>query len=300
VTALTGTTLNSLTPTSLAQYNATNNRLTANSYDLAGNQTQEGGSRAFTYDAEDRQLTFNGTAGQYIYDGDGRRVKKVDGSGTTVFVYDAMGQLVAEYTSGAASGSSTSYITADHLGSTRAVTRGDGSVKAMYDYLPFGEELGAGIGQRTGPMGYGGADTTKQKFTGKERDTETGLDYFGARYYSSAQGRFTSADPVIMTKDRLADPQQINLYAYTRNDPLNLLDPTGAVIAFEKDKRGNLTKSGKEAQELYKKYVDFLNKDPKKYASQLATVDKLNKSDVTYLIQVTSNEFGGSHEGDIE
>jgi len=61
------------------------------------------------------------------------------------------------------------------------------------------------------------------RFTGKERDTETGLDYFGARYMSSAQGRFTSPDPIVVTKERLRDPQSLNLYAYTRNNPLRFV-----------------------------------------------------------------------------
>ena len=60
-----------------------------------------------------------------------------------------------------------------------------------HDYVPFGEELFAGVGIRSAALGYG-ADSTRQKFTGKERDAETGLDYFLARYYSSTQGRFTS------------------------------------------------------------------------------------------------------------
>lgn len=68
----------------------------------------------------------------------------------------------------------------------------------------------------------------EQKFTGKERDSETGLDYFGARYMSSTQGRFTSVDPIIIKRDRLFDPQRINLYPYTRNNPLKYLDPNGA------------------------------------------------------------------------
>jgi hypothetical protein len=62
-------------------------------------------------------------------------------------------------------------------------------VKARYDYLPFGEEIPSNIGSRGGVTGYGGADSTKQKFTQKERDGESGLDYFLARYYSSAQGK---------------------------------------------------------------------------------------------------------------
>jgi RHS repeat-associated protein len=64
----------------------------------------------------------------------------------------------------------------------------------------------------------------------KERDAETGLDYFGARYYSGAQGRFTSVDPITMLPERLVDSQQLNLYAYARNNPLRFIDPTGMVI----------------------------------------------------------------------
>jgi uncharacterized protein RhaS with RHS repeats len=70
----------------LSAFNASNNRLVASLYDAAGNQTSDAQNRTFTYDAESRQITFNGTAGQYFYDGDGRRVKKMDASGTTVFV----------------------------------------------------------------------------------------------------------------------------------------------------------------------------------------------------------------------
>jgi len=61
-------------------------------------------------------------------------------------------------------------------------------------YLPFGEELGAGTGGRTTAQGYSASDGVRQHFTQKERDNETGLDYFGARYFASTQGRFTSPD----------------------------------------------------------------------------------------------------------
>ena len=65
------------------------------------------------------------------------------------------------------------------------------------------------------------------EFTSKERDSETGLDYFGARYFSGAQGRFTSPDPL---RGRLSDPQTLNRYAYVRNNPLSRTDPTGLYI----------------------------------------------------------------------
>jgi RHS repeat-associated protein len=66
--------------------------------------------------------------------------------------------------------------------------------------------------------------------TGKERDAETGLDYFGARYYSGPQGRFTSPDPMQIMTQKIVDPQQWNMYAYVRNNPLVLTDPTGMYI----------------------------------------------------------------------
>jgi RHS repeat-associated protein len=67
-----------------------------------------------------------------------------------------------------------------------------------HDYLPFGEEnvYNAAGGSRTAANGYV-ADGVRQKFTGHERDSETGLDFMQARYYSSGQGRFTSVDPLM-------------------------------------------------------------------------------------------------------
>lgn len=67
-------------------------------------------------------------------------------------------------------------------------------------------------------------------FTGKERDTESGNDYFGARYYASSMGRMMSPDPLMATPQRLLDPQEWNMYAYARNNPLSITDPTGLDI----------------------------------------------------------------------
>jgi RHS repeat-associated protein len=219
-----------LTPRFESSFSASTNRIVASQYDGAGNQKVDGQGRTFDYDGENRQTRFNNGAGVYEYDGDGVRVKKTDGTGTTVYVYNVGGQLLAEYHSdpvpGAAGGGGVSYLSADHLGSTRVVTKGDGSVKARYDYLPFGEELGAGISSRSAGMGYSAADSTAQKFTSKERDSESGLDYFGARYYSSAQGRFTSCDPSGKSI-QFTDPQTWNRYSYVLNNPLMYIDPQG-------------------------------------------------------------------------
>src|SRR5260370_40041172 len=77
------------------------------------------------------------------------------------------------------------------------------------------------------PKDTGGADDTRQRFTGKERDSESGLDYFGARYYGGAQGRFTSADPKPVTEENFVNPQRWQMYAYVNNNPLAAYDPNG-------------------------------------------------------------------------
>ncbi len=107
------------------------------------------------------------------------------------------------------------YYHHDALGSVRAVTNAAGQVVSQHDYLPFGEEWQAPL---TG--------TPLVQFTGKERDRETGLDYFGARYYRAGIGRFTTVDPGHVGGD-IFDPQSWNAYAYARNNPLVYVDPTG-------------------------------------------------------------------------
>jgi RHS repeat-associated protein len=69
----------------------------------------------------------------------------------------------------------------------------------------------------------------RSRSTGKERDAETGLDYFGARYLSSAQGRFTSPDP-LLNSGRPDNPQSWNRYSYVFNNPLRYVDPTGLYV----------------------------------------------------------------------
>jgi RHS repeat-associated protein len=118
------------------------------------------------------------------------------------------------------------YYHLDGLGSVRAVTNQQGQVVERHDYLPFGEECTVGDCAGNPQVGAGQA----KKFTGKERDTETGLDYFGARYYGSRIGRFTTIDPVFTWEPNLTDPQRWNRYAYGRDNPLRYVDPDGRVV----------------------------------------------------------------------
>jgi RHS repeat-associated protein len=75
----------------------------------------------------------------------------------------------------------------------------------------------------------------RPRCTGKERDAATGLDFFGARYFSGPQGRFTSPDPIVVTPLRLEDLQLLNAYVYARNNPFKFLDPDGRDIYLAND-----------------------------------------------------------------
>jgi RHS repeat-associated protein len=231
-------------------------------YDKAGNQTFDDYSVATTmsgglreYDGENRLTKANGPGGfnYYGYDADGQRIRRIAGGVEYWQVYGFDGELLAEYpVNGVASTPQKEYgyrsgqlllvggcdvarwLVTDHLGSPRIEVDVTGSLANVrrHDYLPFGEELIVGMGNgsiRSASQGYT-ADCVRQRFGSKERDTETGLDYFLARCYSSVQGRFTSADPLYIEMGRLSDPQQLNIYAYTRNNPLKYIDPLGLDI----------------------------------------------------------------------
>ena len=223
--------------------NTSNNRLSSSDtygFDSGGNTTGDPQGRTFKYDSENKQgevrNSSNQLIGQYFYDGDGKRVKKkgYDSSGNlteeTIFVYDAMGRSIAEYTPiDTAQGDSlaaptVSYLTADHLGSPRINTDASGAVLARHDYHPYGEEITTT--QRTAHPDYSG-DSVRKKFTGYERDGETDLDFAQARYYPARVGRFSSPDPISTPGNRRLDPQAINLYVYSRNGSLIFRDPTG-------------------------------------------------------------------------
>jgi len=113
----------------------------------------------FTYDAENRQLSATvGSTATYGYDGNGQRVSKTVNGQTTIYVYDAFGDLAAEYGSTAANmcDTTTCCLTEDHLGSRRMVTDSNGAMTRRYDYLPFGQEIMAGFAGRTVANGFQG------------------------------------------------------------------------------------------------------------------------------------------------
>jgi RHS repeat-associated protein len=129
------------------------------------------------------------------------------------------------------------------LGTRRVSTDYQGNITETCTSLPFGDGLSCS-----------GPDPTEHHFTGKERDSESGNDYFGARYYASSMGRFLSPDwsakvtPVPYAK--LDNPQSLNLYAYVGNNPMTRFDPDG-----------HFDCSGKNAQGAGCQYIANWNKE---------------------------------------
>jgi RHS repeat-associated protein len=119
------------------------------------------------------------------------------------------------------------WLITDHLGTPRMILDQSGALNKMtrHDYLPFGEELFTPTSGRTASQGYA-SDGIRHRFTQKEGDSETGLDYFQARYYAPASGRFISPDPLLASA-AFSEPQSWNRYSYCLDNPLQFVDPLG-------------------------------------------------------------------------
>jgi RHS repeat-associated protein len=208
-------------------------------YDPNGNMTS-GAGRTIEYNQENRpvKVTVGSSITQFTYDAGGSRVKKTSGGVTTTYVsslYEcvtgAAGTACTKYISAGGQrvamkdSTSTLYFHGDHLGSTNIITekQPDGSVQiaqALY-YSPFGKT-------RSGSTNTAGG--TRYRYTGQEIDSETAdangnaLYNYGARLYDPALGRFIMADSIVPNS---RNPQSLNRYSYVRNNPINLVDPTG-------------------------------------------------------------------------
>jgi RHS repeat-associated protein len=216
-------------------------------YDKAGNITKDSSNaqvREFIFNGDNKQVHIkdaNGVPiGTYFYNGEGKRVKKTTTSETTIFVYNAGGEIVAEYSTVQANNPTVSYTATDPLGSPRVITDKSGNVISRRDFMPFGEELNANIAtNRLDTQKYnGGEDNVRKRFTGYEKDQETGLDFAEARYYNNRFGRFTAVDP-LLASGKSNNPQTFNRYTYTMNQPTTMTDKSGlqAVWAF-RDRAG--------------------------------------------------------------
>jgi RHS repeat-associated protein len=241
---LLGLTLNHATNASGAP--ATNRISTAvagsttytHTYDAAGNMTSDG-QQTFAYDGANRLKSVGaGAQNTYGYDGNGARVRVVANGGLPTFYIRStvLGQVAFEVNQNMvlrayvnAAGKTIAqqsrdgqfyWLHTNHLGSGTKLTDSTGAVKSRAEFDPYGQPL-------LEWSSSGDTYLNTKKFTGYERDTGSGLDYANARMYANGRGRFVQPDPTGLKSSTLKEPLSLNLYAYVKNDPVNLTDPTG-------------------------------------------------------------------------
>jgi len=216
------------------------NHISAWGYDPVGNQNSVSGHVYNLYNAENQWTSQSLYHVNYMYDGDGKKVKDWGGaSGQRIYVQDPAGHAIMEVDQNGTTlneylylgdsriarvsteGGPVYYYYGDHLGTARVITDGVGNKCYDADYFPWGLEQHV----------YANSCPQNYKFTGKERDPDTGSDYFGARWYRYDMSRFFSPDwsatvePVPYAK--LDNPQSLNLYSYVLNNPLSSIDNDG-------------------------------------------------------------------------
>ena len=216
----------------------TKNQISGYTYDSAGNLINDGLGHSYTYNAENKLTCAGGLT--YVYDGDGKRMEKATGCTTPaaskLYWYGSGSEPLDETDSSGAttnaafhefiffngkriarrdSSNNVNYHFSDHLGTSRIVTNSSGAVLDDSDFYPFGSE-----------RVITASSSNTYKFTAKERDSESGLDHFGARHYSSSIVRFMSIDPSARSAIPSA-PQSWNRYAYVENNPIAFFDPNG-------------------------------------------------------------------------
>jgi RHS repeat-associated protein len=196
-------------------------------YDLCGNMTLRGSQR-LDYDARNRLANVSAnttTTATFGYADSGERLWKQSSAGLHVWIgalYEvrngvprfhimADGKRIAAIEPGTGT---THYQHGDHLGSASILSSDVGTETKHYEYSPFGRERFA---SSPGFM-------VSHRFTGQVLDEETGLYYYNARYYDPNLARFIQADTLIPD---LINPQALNRYAYTLNNPLKYVDPSG-------------------------------------------------------------------------
>src|SRR5208283_5153825 len=183
---------------------------------------------------------------RYLVDQGGEQVTEMSEGANEAWAHSnvwAGGKLVATYDYNNGNGGIHFELT-DPLGTKRVQANASGQVDETCTGLPFGNDVGNPISvnctmaSKTANTLGTQDDATEHHFTGKERDAESGNDYFGARYFGSSMGRFLSPDPSQLYFDNPAYPQSLNLYSYGRNNPLINTDPTGLDCVYD-DGGGN-------------------------------------------------------------
>lgn len=228
--------------------------------DMASDSSGSGG------EDDVKMLSASPVGSFYIYSYDGKLMAEYNTYGQWVRDYIYIGnQLIAEYI-----GTTYYYYASDQINSTRVVTDNSGAVVYSAAYDPYG-----GI-QKTWISTY----APTMKFSGKERDVESGLDYFGARYHANYYYRWLSTDPVINKPNALGNPQLWNLYSFCANNPVTFLDPDGREI-FYKD-------------EGIRKAVEFLSQSSQTIRDTLAFYEGEGRPNLIFEVGNVPNDPDGS------
>ena len=214
-----------------AGYNSSTNRISSvggftPTYDANGN-TLTDPAHSYSWDSVGKPVTIDNV--NLTYDALGRMAEQNRSGAYTQFVYGPHGGKLGIYNGqtlqkgmiqlpgGALAVYGPSgilyYGHADHLGSIRVGSTSARAISFDLAYAPFGET-------------YAISGSTDPSFTGMRQDSVTGLFDFPAREYSN-EGRWHSPDPAGVSSFQLTDPQSLNRYAYARNTPLSIVDPTG-------------------------------------------------------------------------
>lgn len=221
-----------------------------------------------------RKDSVSGTVvAEYVYDYNGQRIKKIENGVTTYYIgkyfeqqvggdhpgktdyYFANGERVAKKDS---SGNLT-YFHSDNLGSTEAMTDAAGNLVLSMKYYPFGEL------REDGDEKYG--------YNGKERDNQTDLNYYEARYYGPELKHFTQADDIMPELD---NPQDLNRYSYVHNNPMTFMDPDGHKKKHHSKKEEKKLAKERAAKNAEKKHA---KKQEEKERSRKNTEKKFAKKE---------------------
>jgi len=258
-------------------------------YDANGNATSDSyrGIAFIIYDINNLPVTVYKTSGavvQYYYDATGNRIQKYDGSANTWYVQGADGKTEVITTATTTAPTYTMdnlgqilrngttltryYYLKDHLGSIKMMVDASGNVQSYNDYYPYGMTM-------PGRSGVNGADT-RFRFTGKERDVESGFDYFGARYYDSRIARWMSVDPLAGKYPNWSP------YIYCKANPIKLIDPKGMGDDSFLEKLWNALKllCTNQKEDQKSKEQNAAQKDPNTDLTKadMATIEKVKQA----------------------